>query len=236
MIEKKKATGSEVQMSRIDNLKHRVFIVDDHPVMRQGVSQLISQEKDLMMCGDAGDITHALRDISASCPDIVMIDISLGQSNGIRLIEELALYYQDLLILAFSMHDEFIYAERCLRAGARGYIMKQESPEKVIFALRKVLSGEIYIDDSLGAKLLYKLVTNQSGKYISPIEKLSNRELEVFQLIGQGMKTRNIAERMNISVKTVESYMNHIKRKMNFNDSRDLFKHAVQWLMHSEMK
>jgi len=212
--------------------KYKVFIVDDHPIMRQGISQLINQEIDLVVCGDSGDVSNVRNAIAESAPDIVMVDISLGQSSGISLIEELAHYYPDLLMLAFSMHDESVYAERCLKAGAKGYIMKQEPPEKVMAALRKVLRGEIYLSERLGTKLLYKLVTKKTDTSGSPLDKLSNRELEVFRMIGQGMKTREVAEQLNISIKTVESYMNHIKVKMNFKDARDLFKNAVQWMMN----
>lgn len=133
------------------------------------------------------------------------------------------------------MHDESIYAERCLKAGAKGYIMKQEPPEKVVSALRKILEGDIYISDKLGTKLLNKFVTKRADASGSPVELLSNRELEVFQLVGQGLKTRKIAEELNLSVKTVETYIDHIKKKMNFDDSRYLFLHAVQWTMNEKM-
>lgn len=216
--------------------KKKVLVVDDHPIVRQGLAQLINQESDFMVCGDAGDIPHALKAIEDCRPDIIIVDISLGHTSGIRLIEDLSHNYPDLAVLALSMHDESIYAERCLKAGAKGYIMKQEPPEKVISALRKILEGDIYISDKLGTKLLHKFVTKKADASGSPVELLSNRELEVFQLVGQGLKTRKIAEELNLSIKTVETYIDHIKKKMNFDDSRDLFLHAVQWSMNEKIQ
>jgi DNA-binding NarL/FixJ family response regulator len=215
--------------------KSKVLIVDDHPIVRQGLAQLINQESDFVVCGDAGDIPQALQAIEESKPDVIIVDISLGHTSGIRLIEDLSHNFPELSILALSMHDESIYAERCLKAGAKGYIMKQEPPEKVVSALRKILEGDIYISDKLGTKLLHKFVTKRADTSGSPVELLSNRELEVFQLVGQGLKTRKIAEELNLSVKTVETYIDHIKKKMNFDDSRDLFLHAVQWTMNEKM-
>ena len=216
--------------------KQKVLIVDDHPLVRQGIAQLINQEKDLEVCCEAGDVEQAMKKIPEYSPDIAVVDISLGQSSGIRLIEAISLKYPKLSVLTLSMHDESLYAERCLRAGAKGYIMKSEPPEKVIFALRRILDGEIYVSNKLGARLLHKLVTNDDNVYSSPVERLSNRELEVFQLIGQGLKTRTIAEQLNLSVKTIETYIDHIKKKMNFEDSRSLFLHAVQWSMGEDSK
>ncbi len=215
--------------------KNKVLVVDDHPIVRQGLTQLINQESDFVVCGDAGDIPQALSAIEECKPDIIIVDISLGHTSGIRLIEDLSHNYPELSILALSMHDESIYAERCLKAGAKGYIMKQEPPEKVVSALRKILEGDIYISDKLGTKLLNKFVTKRADSSGSPVELLSNRELEVFQLVGQGLKTRKIAEELNLSVKTVETYIDHIKKKMSFDDSRDLFLHAVQWTMNEKM-
>ncbi|MBI5057938.1 MAG: response regulator transcription factor [Nitrospirae bacterium] len=216
--------------------KYKIFIVDDHPIVRQGLALLINQENDLTVCGEASDISQALPAIEDCHPDLIIIDISLGQSNGIRLIESLLNKNPETLTLVLSMHDEALYAERCLRIGAKGYIMKQEPPEKVILAIRRVLNGEIFVSDTLAAKLLHKFIAKQPVLNSSPIESLSNRELEVFELIGKGLKTRQIAEHLNLSVKTIETYMDHIKKKMNLNDSRNLFLHAVQWLMNEKSK
>ncbi|NOZ68931.1 MAG: response regulator transcription factor [Deferribacteres bacterium] len=213
--------------------KYKVLIVDDHPIVRQGLTQLINQETDFVVCGDAGDIPQALQAIEKCGPDIIIVDISLGHSSGIRLIENLSDNYPGLSILALSMHDESIYAERCLKAGARGYIMKQEPPEKVATALKEIINGGIFISEKLGTKLLHKFVARKTEAPCSPVELLSNRELEVFQLVGKGLKTRKIAEELNLSVKTVETYIDHIKKKMNFDDSRNLFLHAVQWTMNT---
>jgi DNA-binding NarL/FixJ family response regulator len=212
-------------------VKQRIFIVDDHPIVREGLAMLINQEHDLQVCGDAGDAQQALSKIAKNRPDAVIVDITLGRNSGLRLIENLSQSYPDIPVLTLSMHDESIYAERCLMAGAKGYIMKQEPPEKMIAALRKVLGGDIYISENISAKLLQKMVSGKSAATLSPIELLSNRELEVFQLIGQGVKTRKIAEQLNLSIKTIETYIDHIKKKMNFEDSRSLLLHAVQWAM-----
>lgn len=210
-------------------MKYRIFIVDDHPIVRRGIKQLINQETNLTVCGEASDMASALEAIAACNCDLVIVDLSLGQDSGIRLIEDLLFNNPNMKILVLSMHDESLYAERCFSAGAKGYIMKQEPPEKVISALKIVLNGEVYISNTLGSRLLYKLVSKQSATFSSPIEQLSNRELEVFQLIGKGLKTRKIAEQLNLSVKTIETYIDHIKKKMNLEDSRDLLLHAVQW-------
>ena len=210
---------------------YKVLIIDDHPIVRQGLAQLINQEHDFSVCGDAGDIPQALNIIESSGPDIVIIDLSLGFTSGIRLIEDLTQNIPGLPVLAFSMHDELIYAERCLKAGARGYLMKQESPEKVITALRKILSGNIHISSKLGSRLLHKFVSRNTSHSDSPVDLLSNRELEVFRLVGQGLKTKKIASELNLSSKTIETYIGHIKKKMNFDDTRSLFMHAVQWNM-----
>jgi DNA-binding NarL/FixJ family response regulator len=211
--------------------KQSIFIVDDHPIVREGLAMLINQERDLQVCGDAGDAQQALSKIAKNRPDAVIVDITLGRNSGLRLIEDLSQSYPDIPVLTLSMHDESIYAERCLMAGAKGYIMKQEPPEKMIAALRKVLGGDIYISENISAKLLQKMVSGKSAATLSPIELLSNRELEVFQLIGQGVKTRKIAEQLNLSIKTIETYIDHIKKKMNFEDSRRLLLYAVQWAM-----
>lgn len=214
---------------------YKVLIIDDHPIVRQGLAQLINQESDFSVCGDAGDIPQALNVIENSHPDIVIIDLSLGFTSGIRLIEDLSQNIPGLPILTFSMHDESIYAERCLKAGARGYLMKQESPEMVITALRKILNGNIHISSKVGSKLLHKFVSRNTATSDSPVDLLSNRELEVFRLVGQGLKTKKIARELNLSTKTIETYIDHIKKKLNFDDTRSMFMHAVQWNMSDSL-
>lgn len=209
--------------------KSKVFIVDDHPIVRQGLMQLINQESDFVVCGDAGDIPSAKEAIAKSRPDVVVIDIALRQSSGIRLIEDVAHQYPDIFIVALSMHDESVYGERCLKAGARGYIMKQEEPENVIAALRKVTAGEVYISENLRDIFLNKFINKKYQTPGSSISSLSNRELEVFQLFGQGLKTQQIAAELNLSVKTIETHIEHIKRKMNFKNLHELTTSAIRW-------
>ncbi len=216
--------------------KKKVMVVDDHPIVRQGLAQLINQEDDIEVCCEAENMKNALLVVEKFHPDVAIVDIALGESTGVRLIKELSEKYQDMPILALSMHDESLYAERCLRAGAKGYIMKKEPPERVISALMKILAGEVYVSDNLGSKLLNKLVGTAEGTNSSPVDQLSNRELEVYELYGKGLKTREIAERLSLSVKTIETYVDHIKKKMKFKDSRDLLMHAVQWTMGEDAK
>jgi DNA-binding NarL/FixJ family response regulator len=208
--------------------KHKVFIVDDHPLVRQGLALIINQQTDLTVCGEAGDVSQALSSIADCKPDIAIVDLTLENSSGIRLIEELMHHKAGLSVLVFSMHDESIYAERCLKAGAKGYIMKQEPPAKVLVALRKILNGDIYVSESLGERLLHKIVGNRVEISNSPFESLSNRELEVYQLIGRGLRNREIAEELHLSVKTIETYMEHIKKKMDFKNFHEIIMHAAR--------
>ena len=210
-------------------IKSKVLIVDDHPIVRQGLIQLINQESDFLICGDAGDIPSAKEAIAKSNPDIVLIDIALGQASGIRLIEDIVHQYPEILVIALSMHDESVYGERCLKAGARGYIMKQEEPENVITALKKVIGGEVYISENLREFFLNKFINKKYQTPNSSISSLSNRELEVFQLFGQGLKTQQIANELHLSVKTIETHVEHIKRKMNFNSLHELTTNAIRW-------
>ena len=207
----------------------RVLIVDDHPIVRQGLAQLINQETDLMVCGESESAHHAIDAIGTLKPDIVIVDISLGGTSGIELVKNIKVRYPKLLILVHSMHDETLYAERLLRAGASGYIMKQEATERVLTAIRKVLGGEIYLSEKMSAKMMQQLVGGKTASTGSPIERLSDRELEVFGLIGQGHGTRQIAEKMHLSVKTIESHRAHIKEKLNLKNANELVLHAIQW-------
>jgi DNA-binding NarL/FixJ family response regulator len=208
--------------------KIKIFIVDNHPIVRQGLSQLIKQEIDLALCGEAGDIRGVLSTIKKCMPHIVIIEISLGTFSGLKLIEDLCHEHPDIRVLILSIHDEVLYAERCLKAGAKGYIMKNETPEQLLLAIRTIINGDTYISAKLAPKLIKKLVSKSTGVNSSTIEQLSNRELEVFQFIGQGMKTRDIAETLNLSIKTIETYIAHIKKKMDFKSSRELFLYAAQ--------
>jgi DNA-binding NarL/FixJ family response regulator len=213
-----------------DKNKTNILIVDDHPIVRQGLAELVNHEDDLVVCGQAEDAHQAMKAVKELTPDMAIVDISLKETSGMELIKDLNAQYPNLPILALSMHDESLYAERALRAGARGYIMKAEATEKVIIAIRKILSGEIYISDKMASKMMRKFVGSSTEIKTSPVERLSDRELEVFQLIGKGFGTRQISERLFLSIKTIETYRAHIKEKLNLADAAELLQYAIQWV------
>lgn len=208
----------------------RVFLVDDHPIVRRGLVELIEQEPDLSVCGEASDAPAAVEAIAELQPDIAVVDISLQHTSGIELIKDLKISHHDLPILVLSMHDETLYAERVLRAGARGYVMKEEATERLMTAIRQVLKGQIYLSGRMSARLVSSFVAGPPGTGSSPMERLSDRELQVFELIGQGLSTRQIAEALHLSVKTIESHREHIKGKLNLTRSTELLQHAMQWV------
>ncbi len=208
--------------------KKTVFIVDDHPLLRQGLGLLVNRERDLAVCGEAEDAQTAMREIAAKNPDILIADISLNGPDGLELLKNLRMLYPNLPVLILSMHDESIYAERALRARANGYIMKQEATEKVLVAVRRILGGDIYLSDRMANKLLHQYVGGASGHMYSRLSALSDRELEVFRLIGEGRGTRQIAEKLHLSIKTVETYQAHIKDKLSLHSGRELVQHAIQ--------
>jgi len=210
--------------------KTRVFVVDDHPIVRQGLSQLINREPDLMVCGEAEDARAALHSIDPLKPDILIVDVSLEGPDGIELLKTIRARDAKLPVLILSMHDESLYAERALRAGANGYIMKQEATERVLIAIRQILGGEVYVSDRMAKKMVQQFIGGSGITKRSPIDELTDRELEVFRLIGQGHGTRQIAEELHLSVKTVESYYAHIKEKLSLKNARELVQHAIQWL------
>src|SRR5271170_4841644 len=196
--------------------KRTVFVVDDHPLLRQGLALLINQQQDLEVCGEAEEAQAAMQAIARKRPDILIVDISLNGPDGLDLLKAIRGSYPDLPVLILSMHDEAIYAERALRARANGYIMKQEATEKVLVAVRRILSGEVYLSDRMANKLLQQYIGGtpaaiQSVNLNSQLSVLSDRELEVFRLIGEGRSTRQIAEKLHLSIKTVETYQAHIK-------------------------
>ena len=209
--------------------KKRVFVVDDHPIVRQGLTLLINREPDLAVCGEAEDANTAIQSVPASKPDILIVDISLNGPDGLDLLKDLRMRYPDLPVLILSMHDEGIYAERALRAGAQGYIMKQEAAEKVLLALRRILSREIYVSERIANRMLQRYIGSRGAGRPASVADLTDRELEVFRLIGEGHSTRRIAEELHISVKTVESYQAHIKEKLSLRSARELVQHAIQW-------
>jgi DNA-binding NarL/FixJ family response regulator len=209
--------------------KKKVLVVDDHPIVRQGLTLLINQEADLEVCGVAEEMHSGLRAIQSDRPDIVILDISLTGPDGLETLKNIRINSPHLPVLILSMHDESIYAERALRAGANGYIMKQEATEKVLVALRRILSGEIYVSDRISNNMLQHYVRGANLSEHSSLAELTNRELEVFRLIGDGHGTRQIADVLHLSVKTVESYQAHIKEKLSLRSARELVQHAIQW-------
>ncbi len=210
--------------------KSMVFIVDDHPIVRQGLALLINREADLAVCGDAEEAASALSRIAELKPDLIVVDISLNGPDGLDLLKNIRARDPNLPVLILSMLDESMYAERALRAGASGYIMKQEATERVLVAIRRILGGDIYVSDRLASRMLHRLVGGGQGEQRSPIANLTDRELEVFRLIGEGHGTRQIAEELHISVKTVESYQAHIKEKLSLRNARELVQRAIQWI------
>ena len=208
--------------------KKTVFVVDDHPLLRQGLALMIDREPDLMVCGEAEEAQAALKEIAALKPDILIVDISLKGPDGLDLLKNLRALYPDLPVLILSMHDESIYAERALRARANGYIMKQEATEKVLVAIRRILAGEIYLSEKMANKLLHQYISGAAWSENSRLSVLSDRELEVFRQIGEGRSTRQIAENLHLSIKTVETYQAHIKEKLSLRTGRELVQHAIQ--------
>jgi DNA-binding NarL/FixJ family response regulator len=209
--------------------RRTVFVVDDHPLLRQGLALLINQQQDLEVCGEAEDAHAAMQAIGRKIPDILIVDISLNGPDGLDLLKSIRASYPSLPVLILSMHDEAIYAERALRARANGYIMKQEATEKVLVAVRRILNGEVYLSDRMANKMLRQYIGGTPTAIQSRISALSDRELEVFCLIGEGRGTREIAEELHLSIKTVETYQAHIKEKLALHSGRELIQHAVQW-------
>ena len=209
--------------------KKRIFIVDDHPIVREGLSLMMNREPDLMVCGEAEDASAALTAISTARPDFLIVDISLSGPDGLDLLKNIRARFRSLPVLVLSMHDETIYAERALRAGANGYIMKQEATEKVLVAVRQILNQKVYVSDRIANRMLQQYISGSATQEHSPISELSDRELEVFRLIGEGHSTRRIAEELHLSVKTVESYQAHIKNKLSLKNARELVQRAIQW-------
>src|ERR1700678_563024 len=207
--------------------KKTVFVVDDHPLLRQGLAMLINRESDLMVCGEAEEAPTAMKALAAARPDILIVDISLNGPDGLDLLKNIRALYPSLPVLILSMHDESIYAERALRARANGYIMKQEATERVLVAVRRILAGDIYLSDRMAHKLLHQYISG-SADINSRLSTLSDRELEVFRLIGEGRSTRQIAEKLHLSIKTVETYQAHIKEKLSLHSGRELVQHAIQ--------
>jgi DNA-binding NarL/FixJ family response regulator len=216
----------------VQTKKCRVLLVDDHPIVRQGLALLIDREGDLSVCGEADGAHSAFHAIETLRPDVVVLDISLSGPDGLDVLKEIRMKTASLPVLILSMHDESIYAERAMRAGANGYIMKQEATEKVLVAIRRILQGEVYLSDRLTNTMLQQYVRGVSPTKMSPLVSLTDRELEVFRLIGEGHGTRQIADELHLSVKTIESYQAHIKEKLALRNARELVQHAIEWTVN----
>jgi DNA-binding NarL/FixJ family response regulator len=210
--------------------RRRVLLVDDHPFMRAGLGQLIERQPDLTVSGEAGNPTEALQAIAKTKPDIVLTDLTMPGRSGLEFVKDVLATAPGLSVLVVSMHDEVVYAERALRAGARGYIMKEAGGEALLAAIRQVLRGEVYVSPTMSARILEGLSARKPRGSASPIEKLTDREFEIFQLIGQGKSTRDIAGQLHLSTKTVDVHRSHIKEKLELKDATALIRHAVRWV------
>jgi DNA-binding NarL/FixJ family response regulator len=220
--------------SQSRNEKKKVLIVDDHPLLREGLGRVINQQSDMIMCGEAGDAPRGFAAVSKCSPDVVIVDISLEEGSGLELIKDLHARYPRLPMLALSMHPEDLYAERALHAGAGGYVMKREPASVIIAALRKVLTGQLAVSDSIVTRLVGRRVRGDQSVVRSPVELLSDRELEIFRSLGEGHSTREIAAKFRIAVSTVESYRASIKQKLVLKNASELVSHAAQFVAEKQ--
>lgn len=207
----------------------RILIVDDHPILRMGMKELLNQEDGFAVCAVAENIASARKAIAEKAPDLAIVDISLAQENGLDLVKEISGSNKKIAVLVLSMHDESVWAERAIRAGARGYIMKKEAAESIVAAVRTIMEGRVYVSDKIMARLLDKFHLNPDGGNVSTEEALTDRELEVFRLIGMGLSTREIAARMNLGIKTIGTYRDRIKQKLCIRSGAELTRRAVLW-------
>ena len=208
----------------------KILVVDDHPIVRKGLRAILSHETDLEVCGEAESAGEALTVLGQTRPDIVIVDIALKGSDGIDLVKSIRFQDAQIPILVMSMYDESLYAERVLRAGGNGYIMKEAVNDNVIEAIRRILGGDIFVSDGIRQRILHGISGSRPDVNSSPVERLSDRELEVFRLIAEGFGTRQIADRLHLSVKTIETYRAHIKEKLNISTATALVRTAVQWM------
>ena len=233
MRSKNRQTKSSLASSRSER---KILLVDDHPLVREGIAALLRATPDLTISAEVGSADEALQAIEAELPDLVLLDISLPGASGIELLKDLHVRYPRLLVLVLSMHEESVYAERALRAGAQGYIMKQEPGSRVIEAVRCVLRGDLYVSPSLAARMVKLFVANKQGKDTrTSVERLSDRELQVYSFIGGGLSTQEVATKLSLSVKTIQTYREHIKRKLGLRNATDLVHHATHWVENEEM-
>jgi len=216
--------------------KRRVFIVDDHPLVREGLTNLINSQSDLMVCGEAKDSSEAIDAITKELPDVAIIDISLTNESGLELIKSLAKQFPQVAVVVLSMHDETLYAERALRAGARGYVMKHETSKSVLASIRRVIAGDIYVSERIVNRMALRLTSGRRRAGSSPVERLSDRELEIFRLLGQGRTPSEIARDLNLSLKTVQAYCARAKEKFGVTSLTELLRAAIRWDDASHVK
>src|SRR4029077_11963985 len=209
--------------------KSRVFIVDDHPLVREGLTNLINGQEDLIVCGEAKDSAQALNRIAKARPDVALIDISLKNESGLELVKQLGNQFPQVAVIVVSMHDEAVYAERALRAGARGYVMKHETSKRVLTSIRRVLAGGVYVSERIVNRMALRLSSLREPVGSSPVELLSDRELEIFRLLGQGRTTSQIAGDLNLSLKTVQAYCARAKEKFGVTSLTELLRAAIRW-------
>lgn len=221
---------AQTKANPLKDNRTRILLVDDHAVVRYGIAQLINRQSDLVVCGEEEDAANALSAIDKIRSDLVIADISLKDSSGLELMRNIKAQFTKLPVLVVSAHDESVYAEVAFRAGALGYLMKQEALEKIVAAIRRVLSGNIYVSEALASRMLQQQIRGKTDVQDSPVKGLSDRELEVFQLIGQWKKTSEIAHELHLSVKTIEYYREQIKHKLNLKNSAELTQHATAWV------
>jgi len=209
--------------------KSRVFIVDDHPLVREGLTNLINGQNDLIVCGGAKDSAQAIDGIAKAQPDVALIDISLTNESGLELVKHLGRQFPQVALIVLSMHDEALYAERALRAGARGYVMKHETSKSVLASIRQVLGGGLYVSERIANRIALRLTSSRRPVASSPVERLSDRELEIFRLLGQGRSPSEIARDLNLSLKTVQAYCARAKEKFGITSLTELLRAAIQW-------
>lgn len=208
----------------------RVLLVDDHPIMRHGLAQLIRAEEGLDVCADAGTAAAGLEAVGHAKPDLVVVDLTLPDKNGLELLKDIQALHPGTLCIVLSMHDEAVYAERALRAGARGYVMKEAAADHLVDAIRRVLGGGIYVSDAMASRMLEGITNSRNKPGASLIDRLTDRELEILEMIGKGVATKNIADKLSISTRTVEAHRAHIKEKIGATDGAALVRYAVQWV------
>jgi DNA-binding NarL/FixJ family response regulator len=213
-----------------ETTKLRILLVDDHPMVRERLAAAIHEQPDLIVCGEAEDRFTALEMIENTAPHLAIVDLTLKQSHGLELIKDIRSRFPELAILVVSMHDELLHAERVIRAGARGYITKQEATDKIMVAIRRVLGGDVYMSEKMATRIAAGAVGSRKGVNTLPVARLSDRELRVFELLGQGHNTRQIADDLHLDMRTIETYRARIKEKLDLKDANELLQHAIRWM------